>query len=309
MEAIRSIVRLVPGPVDARQPDHQVVTEPPDRIVGAPGSTMVSSRTQTGHLSRKQASSQVLVNVDLVLVHAGAHHRESGGGRNAGGAPAARRYPEDKSYLEAVRERVVIFDGATGTNLQLRDLTADDFGGPAARGLQRDPGRHPPRRHRRPAPVVLRGRRRRGRDRHVRRRCRYTLAEYGIADRAHELNVKAAQIAREVADGVRRAGWPAPSARAPSSRPSARSASPSCATPTRSRPAACSRAASTCSSSRRSSTCSRPRPPSSAAGGPWPPPAARCPSRCRSPSSSPAACCPAPRSAPPSPPSTPCGPT
>ena len=33
-----------------------------------------------------------------------------------------------KSYLEAVRERVVIFDGATGTNLQRMDLTADDFG-------------------------------------------------------------------------------------------------------------------------------------------------------------------------------------
>ena len=38
------------------------------------------------------------------------------------------------SYLEAVHERVVIFDGATGTNLQLRDLTADDFGGMALEG-------------------------------------------------------------------------------------------------------------------------------------------------------------------------------
>src|SRR5919206_236797 len=38
------------------------------------------------------------------------------------------------SYLEAVRERVVIFDGATGTNLQRMDLTADDFGGPQFEG-------------------------------------------------------------------------------------------------------------------------------------------------------------------------------
>ena len=37
-------------------------------------------------------------------------------------------------YLAAVRERVVIYDGATGTNLQLRNLTADDFGGPALEG-------------------------------------------------------------------------------------------------------------------------------------------------------------------------------
>jgi 5-methyltetrahydrofolate--homocysteine methyltransferase len=37
-------------------------------------------------------------------------------------------------FLDAVRERVVIFDGATGTNLQLRELTADDFGGPALEG-------------------------------------------------------------------------------------------------------------------------------------------------------------------------------
>jgi 5-methyltetrahydrofolate--homocysteine methyltransferase len=37
-------------------------------------------------------------------------------------------------YLDAVRERVVIFDGATGTNLQLRGLSADDFGGPALEG-------------------------------------------------------------------------------------------------------------------------------------------------------------------------------
>src|SRR3982751_6686527 len=37
-------------------------------------------------------------------------------------------------YLEAARERVVVYDGATGTNLQLRDLGADDFGGAALEG-------------------------------------------------------------------------------------------------------------------------------------------------------------------------------
>jgi 5-methyltetrahydrofolate--homocysteine methyltransferase len=37
-------------------------------------------------------------------------------------------------YLEALRQRVVVFDGAMGTNLQLRNLGPDDFGGPALEG-------------------------------------------------------------------------------------------------------------------------------------------------------------------------------
>ena len=111
------------------------------------------------------------------------------------------------SYLEAVRERVVIFDGATGTNLQRMDLTADDFGGPQFEGCNEilvdtrpdaiaqlhrsffDVG----------CEVV---------ETDSFGSLSYTLAEYGIADRAHELNVKAARIAREVADGYARPGEP-----------------------------------------------------------------------------------------------------
>ena len=37
-------------------------------------------------------------------------------------------------FLQVLRERVLVFDGATGTNLQLRDLSADDFGGPDLEG-------------------------------------------------------------------------------------------------------------------------------------------------------------------------------
>src|SRR2546430_15417840 len=37
-------------------------------------------------------------------------------------------------FLDTLRERVVVFDGATGTNLQMHDLGADDFGGPALEG-------------------------------------------------------------------------------------------------------------------------------------------------------------------------------
>jgi len=33
-------------------------------------------------------------------------------------------------YLEALKDRVLVFDGAMGTNLQAMALTADDFGDP-----------------------------------------------------------------------------------------------------------------------------------------------------------------------------------
>ena len=39
-----------------------------------------------------------------------------------------------KAYLEIARERVLIYDGATGTNLQLRELSAQDFGGDGLEG-------------------------------------------------------------------------------------------------------------------------------------------------------------------------------
>ena len=168
------------------------------------------------------------------------------------------------TYLDAARQRVVIYDGAFGTYLQLRDLTADDFGGPALEGCNE---------------ILVATRPDVIADLHEAffevgsevvetdsfGSLPITLAEYGIADRAEELNRTAAELAREVADGFTTptgpAGWPARSAPAPSSRRWARSASPSCATPTRSRPAASSTAASTCCSSRPSSTSSRPRPP------------------------------------------------
>src|SRR6266540_1925261 len=39
-----------------------------------------------------------------------------------------------ESYLQALRERVVVFDGAMGTSIQMQELTADDFGGPRYEG-------------------------------------------------------------------------------------------------------------------------------------------------------------------------------
>src|ERR1019366_4900919 len=42
--------------------------------------------------------------------------------------------PPASSYLQALRERVLIFDGAMGTNLQLLGLSPEDFGGPELEG-------------------------------------------------------------------------------------------------------------------------------------------------------------------------------
>jgi 5-methyltetrahydrofolate--homocysteine methyltransferase len=103
-------------------------------------------------------------------------------------------------YLEAVRERVVIFDGATGTNLQLRGLSADDFGGPQYEGCNE---------------ILVDTRPdvvaelhdaffRVGADAVETNSFgafAVPLGEYGIADRAEELCRKAASIAREVASG------------------------------------------------------------------------------------------------------------
>src|SRR6476469_429668 len=42
--------------------------------------------------------------------------------------------PPDHPYLRALAERVLVFDGAMGTNIQLRHPTPDDFGGKSLEG-------------------------------------------------------------------------------------------------------------------------------------------------------------------------------
>jgi 5-methyltetrahydrofolate--homocysteine methyltransferase len=102
------------------------------------------------------------------------------------------------SYLDAVRERVVIYDGGTGTNLQEVGLTADDFGGPDLEGctdwlvMTR--------------PDVIRNLHASFLEVGVDAIETDTfgafaipLGEYGLEDRAYELNLAAARLAREVA--------------------------------------------------------------------------------------------------------------
>jgi 5-methyltetrahydrofolate--homocysteine methyltransferase len=109
------------------------------------------------------------------------------------------------SYLDAVRERVVVFDGATGTNLQLRHLGPDDFGGPVLEGCNEvlvdtrpdvvadlhrsffDVG----------CDVV---------ETNTFGSIPWVLAEYGLAERTRELAAKAARIARDVAGPAAQTG-------------------------------------------------------------------------------------------------------
>ncbi|MFP3914439.1 MAG: homocysteine S-methyltransferase family protein, partial [Actinomycetota bacterium] len=115
--------------------------------------------------------------------------------------------PSVHPYLEATASRVVIFDGATGTNLQRRDLGADDFGGPDLEGCNEILNLTRP-------DVVE--------DLHASfldvgcdvvetntfGAFAVPLGEYGIADRAQEISRAGAEIARDVASGYSTPGRP-----------------------------------------------------------------------------------------------------
>jgi 5-methyltetrahydrofolate--homocysteine methyltransferase len=110
------------------------------------------------------------------------------------------------SYLDAVRSRVVIYDGATGTNIQLRDLGPDDFGGAHLEGCNEILVET--------RPDVIADLHRSFFDVGVDvvetdsfGSLPWVLAEYGIAERAYDLSLKSAQIARSVADSYGPDKW------------------------------------------------------------------------------------------------------
>ena len=116
--------------------------------------------------------------------------------------PAAllgRLDPGTSPYLRALAERVLVFDGATGTNLQLADLGPDDFGGPELEGCNEILVAT--------RPDVIETLHRSFLDVGVDvietdsfGSFSLVLAEYDLAERAHELNVTAATLARRLAD-------------------------------------------------------------------------------------------------------------
>src|SRR6202035_128298 len=103
------------------------------------------------------------------------------------------------AYLEAARQRVVIFDGAMGTSLQLADLSADDYGGPSLEGCSEAVVLTRPdavsQIHRSFLDVgvdVV--------ETNAFGAFSIVLAEYNLQDRVEEINLTAARLARETAD-------------------------------------------------------------------------------------------------------------
>ncbi len=102
-------------------------------------------------------------------------------------------------YLDAVSDRVLVFDGAAGTWLQLQDLTPEDYGSPELDGCPEILNESRPDVIRQMHSEYLEA----GADvieTNTFGGMRATLNEYGLGDRTEELNEMAARIAREVAD-------------------------------------------------------------------------------------------------------------
>ena len=104
-----------------------------------------------------------------------------------------------KSFLDALKERIVVFDGAMGTNIQSQHLTADDFGGPQLEGCNEYLVISKPEAIEKVHSAFLEV----GCDvieTDTFGGSRLKLDEYGLGERTHEINFGAAQLARCVAD-------------------------------------------------------------------------------------------------------------
>jgi 5-methyltetrahydrofolate--homocysteine methyltransferase len=109
------------------------------------------------------------------------------------------------NFLEILREKIIVFDGATGTHLQNQNLTPDDFGGENLAGCNEYLVVS------KPSAVenVHRDYLEAGCDVIETNSLGGTsivLAEYGLQDRAYELNLKAAQIAQKIASDYSKNG-------------------------------------------------------------------------------------------------------
>src|SRR5579859_281455 len=112
-----------------------------------------------------------------------------------------------KALRELLGQRVLVLDGAMGTMLQQRELTAADFGGAALEGCNEVLVRTRP-------DVVLDIHRKyfeAGADiveTNTFGSTPLVLAEYGLADEAYELSKRAAELARQAGDEFTKSGRP-----------------------------------------------------------------------------------------------------
>ena len=113
----------------------------------------------------------------------------------------------NRRYLDALAQRVLVFDGAMGTNLQKLNLTAEQFGGERTQGCNDYLVISYPQAveqiHRSFLDVgvdVI--------ETNTFRSNRITLAEYGLGERVEEINRRAAQLARRLADEYSRPEQP-----------------------------------------------------------------------------------------------------
>ncbi len=112
---------------------------------------------------------------------------------------ASTRPYTNRRYLDALAERVLIYDGAMGTNLDAQHLTAEHYSGEQYRGLNEILNLTYPQAvekvHRSFLDVgvdVI--------ETNTFRANRITLAEFGLADKVLEINRAAASLARRLAD-------------------------------------------------------------------------------------------------------------
>src|SRR5215471_3819557 len=113
----------------------------------------------------------------------------------------------DKALRELLQERILVLDGAMGTMLQQRSLTAADFGGAALEGCNENLVRT------RPDVVLDIHRKYFGAGSDIVETNSFggtplVLAEYGLGADAHELNRLAAGLARKAADEASKPGKP-----------------------------------------------------------------------------------------------------
>ena len=105
-----------------------------------------------------------------------------------------------KSFLDLVKEKIIVFDGAQGTHLQNQGLTADDFGGEQYNGCNEYLIISKPSAVEKIYVDYLTA----GSDvieSNTFGATSIVLGEYNLAGRAHEINLNAARLARKIADG------------------------------------------------------------------------------------------------------------